>query len=274
MLNHSRVRETISEAPYPDTRCGLSERISEPVIQFQNVSKTYSRNLGRSFLRGYLAVWLRRVHADTFYALKNVSLTVGRGESLAVIGPNGAGKSTLLSLAAGISYPDQGTLSVRGRVIALLELGSGFHPDLTGAENIFLNASLLGLSRKKVLERFDEIVEFSGIGDFIDEPLRTYSTGMVVRLGFSVAVNVEPDILVIDEVLAVGDQDFQAKCMDRIRQFKQAGKTLVCVSHATGILEQLCDRALWLDQGETVMDGNAGEVIQAYTNSQMRLVHQ
>src|SRR5262249_42903643 len=156
---------------------------------------------------------------------------------MAVVGPNGAGKSTLLGLVAGLSSPDSGTVSVNGRVAALLELGSGFHPDLTGSENVHLNASLLGLSRKRTSQLFDEIADFSGIGEFIDEPLRTYSTGMTMRLAFSVAIHMDPEILLIDEVLAVGDAAFQVKCFEKIRQFRQAGKTLLCVSHASGMVQ-------------------------------------
>jgi lipopolysaccharide transport system ATP-binding protein len=155
-------------------------------------------------------------------------------------------------------------VKVNGRVAALLELGSGFHADLTGAENINLNASLLGLSRKRTEYLFDSIVEFSGIADFINEPLRTYSLGMVMRLGFSVAVNVDPDILILDEVFAVGDQNFQAKCREKVLEFKKAGKTMICVSHASATLHQLCERAIWLDQGELMMDGPTDEVLTLY----------
>ena len=264
MALNPQQRNTVPEAAYSGSLSSTPSEVRKPAVQLLGASKTYSRHVGRTFLRGYLVGWLRRTPADTFYALKDVSLTVMPGESLAVIGPNGAGKSTLLSLVAGVSYPNQGRVAVNGTVAALLELGSGFHPDLTGAENVFLNASLLGLTHKKVLQRFDRIVEFSGIGDFINEPLRTFSTGMIVRLAFSVLVEVEPDILIIDEVLTVGDRAFQAKCIQKILQFKGAGKTLLCVSHATEILEQLCDRALWLNQGETVMYGNLEEVIKAY----------
>lgn len=223
--------------------------------------------MARNDLRHHLLNFLRRQRAEAFHALRGVSFSVLPGESLAVIGPNGAGKSTLLSLIAGITVPDRGTVSVNGRIAALLELGSGFHPDLTGAENVFLNASLLGFSRKQVRELFDGIVEFSGIGEFINEPLRTYSTGMVVRLAFSVAVNVDPDILLIDEVLAVGDKEFQAKCIEKIHEFRRAGKTLVCVSHGTGILQQLCDRGLWIDHGQTMLAGKVDDVLAAYTGA-------
>jgi ABC-type polysaccharide/polyol phosphate transport system ATPase subunit len=189
---------------------------------------------------------------------------VEEGESLAVVGPNGAGKSTLLGLVAGLAKPDEGEVSVNGRVAALLELGSGFHPDLTGTENVYLNAALLGLNRKKTEAAFEEIVEFSGLEDFINEPLRTYSAGMVVRLAFSIAVNIDADLLLIDEVLAVGDQAFQAKCFDKIYGFRRRGKSLLCVSHVSGMIRELCDRAIWLDRGELIMTGSVRDVTEAY----------
>jgi ABC-type polysaccharide/polyol phosphate transport system ATPase subunit len=208
--------------------------------------------------------WFGRQPREPFYALNQVSFTLDHSESVAILGPNGAGKSTLLSMVAGLSYPNEGRVTVNGRVAALLELGSGFHPDLTGAENIQLNAALLGLTRKRTDYLFDSIVEFSGIADFIHEPLRTYSTGMMMRLGFSVAVNVDPDILILDEVFAVGDQNFQAKCREKVLEFKKSGKTMLCVSHATATLHQLCDRAIWLDHGQLMRDGTAEEVITLY----------
>jgi ABC-type polysaccharide/polyol phosphate transport system ATPase subunit len=234
------------------------------LIRFQNVSKGFHLHGGRKLVREHVAHFFQRRPRELFYALKHVTFQVNCGESVAVIGPNGAGKSTLLSLVAGLSQPDEGTVSVNGRVAALLELGAGFHPDLTGAENVRLNALLLGLTRKRTRELFDEIVEFSGIGDFIAEPLRTYSTGMIMRLAFSVAINVDPEILLIDEVLAVGDAAFQEKCYERVRRFRQSGKTLLCVSHASGMVQELCDRALWLDHGEVVMTGAIREVTEAY----------
>jgi ABC-type polysaccharide/polyol phosphate transport system ATPase subunit len=186
------------------------------------------------------------------------------GESIAVIGGNGAGKSTLLSLVTGLAIPNEGSIHVKGRVAALLELGAGFHPDLTGRENVFMNAALLGFSRKETNNLFDSIVEFSGVGEFINQSLRTYSTGMSLRLAFSVAVNLNPDILIVDEILAVGDQSFQGKCIDRIRRLRKAGKTLLFVSHNAGMVLELCDRAIWLDHGELVMQGPAKEVVSAY----------
>jgi ABC-type polysaccharide/polyol phosphate transport system ATPase subunit len=237
------------------------------LIQFEHVSKTFSHTGGAKLLRAHIKERFLRRHAkpEVFYALKDVSFRVERGESMAIVGGNGAGKSTLLSLVTGLCEPTEGRIGVAGRVAALLELGSGFHPDLTGAENIVLNAALLGLSRKKTEACFDEIVEFSGVGDFIHEPLRTYSSGMNMRLAFSIAVHVDPDILIIDEVLAVGDQAFQAKCVERIGEFKHAGKTLLFVSHNPILVRQFCDRTLWLDHGKAVLVGTPDEVLTAYT---------
>jgi len=234
------------------------------VIRLESVSKTYSRRAPRQFLRSYLFSWLRPVPHERYYALKAVSLDLREGDCLGVLGPNGAGKSTLLSLVAGLSWPDAGKIDVHGQVAALLELGSGFHPDLTGAENVFLNAALLGFTRRRTLEKFDEIVDFSGMRDFVYEPLRTYSAGMMLRLAFSVAMAVEPDILLIDEVLAVGDQAFQAKCIGKILALKRAGRVLICASHDMDALRQLSTRAIWLDHGVVLREGPAGEVIDAY----------
>lgn len=238
------------------------------LIEFQNVSKRYHRHPGQMLLRNHLTRLLTRQHEEPFYALKNVSFTLERGESLAVIGSNGAGKSTLLGLVAGVSRADEGRVTVNGQVAALLELGSGFHPDLTGRENVRLNAALLGLSRKQTDAAFENIVEFSGIRDFIDEPLRTYSTGMMMRLAFSVAINRDPEVLLIDEVLAVGDAAFQAKCIDRIHEFRSAGKTLLFVSHSS-MVNKLCDRALWLDHGELILSGPVAEISAAYAGRQI-----
>ena len=185
-------------------------------------------------------------------------------ESVAVVGRNGAGKSTLLSLVAGLTQPVQGKVTVRGRTAALLELGAGFHPDLTGLESLRLNASLLGLSRGRTAEVFDSIVAFADIGDFIYEPIRTYSMGMTMRLAFAVAIHVDPDILIVDEVLAIGDQAFQEKCQEGIRRFKQEGKTLLFVSHSGPLVGQLCERAIWLERGHVLRDGPAGDVLAAY----------
>jgi ABC-type polysaccharide/polyol phosphate transport system ATPase subunit len=234
------------------------------LIEFRNVSKSFARHAGRMLVRDRLTHWLKGNHSERFLALKNVSFSVEEGEGLAVVGANGAGKSTLLGLVAQLSRPDEGIVRVNGRIAALLELGSGFHPDLTGAENVYVNAALIGLSRRRTSELFDEIVEFSGIGEFIEEPLRTYSSGMMMRLAFSVAINMDPEILLVDEVLAVGDAAFQEKCFERLREFRLAGKTLLCVSHSTAMVREMCDRGIWLDHGELMMTGAIGDVIEAY----------
>jgi lipopolysaccharide transport system ATP-binding protein len=237
----------------------------ENIVEFHDVTKIYYHGGGRMLLRNRIQEWIAGKRPESFAAVKNISFVLKRGESMAIVGSNGAGKSTLLSLVAGLSRPNAGSIAVNGRIAALLELGSGFHPDLTGTENVTLNASLLGLSRKRTAQLFDQIVEFSGIGhDFIDEPLRTYSTGMVMRLAFSVAINMDPDVLLVDEVLAVGDADFQQKCFQKIREFRHSGKSLLCVSHATGMVQELCDKAIWLDHGEIVMSGAISDVMEAY----------
>jgi len=233
-------------------------------VEFRGVSKYFYRHAGRALLRKHVESWFRPGAKERFYALRDISFRIRPGESVALIGTNGAGKSTLLSLVAGLAEPDGGTIAVEGRVGALLQLGAGFHPDLTGVENVVLNAALLGLTRRRTAELFESIVEFAGVGEFIDEPLRTYSSGMMMRLAFSVAVHMDPEILIVDEVLAVGDHAFQAKCAERVMEFKHAGKTLLCVSHASGAVEKLCERALWLDHGELVMDGPFSEVVDAY----------
>lgn len=239
-----------------------------PAIEFQGVSKCFSRTTRQMLFRGHVLHWFRGSH-ERFYALRNISFRLERGESLAVIGSNGAGKSTLLGLVAGLSAPDSGAITTNGRIAALLELGSGFHPDLTGAENIRLNAALLGLTRQRTAQIFDPVVDFASIGEFIREPLRTYSNGMIMRLAFSVAVHMDPEILLIDEVLAVGDRAFQAKCFDKLHQFRRAGKTMLCVSHAAGVVQELCDRAIWLDHGELIMSGSVLEISEAYAGGRV-----
>ena len=221
-------------------------------------------------LRSHLKALLQRSQRQRFYALKDVSFRIAQGENVAIVGANGAGKSTLLALAIGLAEPDNGRVEISGRIAGLLELGAGFHGDLTGRENVFLNASLLGFSKRETEGIFDRVLEFSEIADFIDEPLRTFSAGMIMRLGFSVAVNVDPDFLLVDEVLAVGDQSFQAKCFERIDQLKRSGKGLLCVSHSSAVIRRLCERALWLDHGELIADGNADDVLKMYEGRTLR----
>jgi len=238
-----------------------------PVIVFHDVWKSFSLHAGQILIRDRLKHILHRRVTEKFHALRDVSFSIKHGESVAVIGHNGAGKSTMLNIATGLCRPDRGSLEVDGRIAALLDLGSGFHPDLTGEENVRINASLLGLSRREVDERFDEIVAFAEIGDFIHEPLRTYSSGMMMRLAFSVAISVDPDILIIDEVLGVGDMAFQAKCRERILSFRNAGKTILCVSHAAVTLEELCTRGIRLDHGRIVDDGPIARVLGSYKSA-------
>jgi ABC-type polysaccharide/polyol phosphate transport system ATPase subunit len=238
----------------------------QPAVEFRNVTKSFPRSSGRMLIKQHLSRLLtHRGGPRGFQALTDVSFSVAPGEGLAVVGSNGAGKSTLLSLIVGLTRPNLGTVEVNGRIAALLELGSGFHPDLTGMENVFLNASLLGLSERQTKEHFDSIVDFSGVRDFINQPLRTYSSGMVVRLAFSVAVNMDPDILVIDEILAVGDAEFQAKCSRRIQELRDSGKTFICVSHSPQMLGTLCQTAIWLDHGRVRATGSLDNVLHAYS---------
>ncbi len=233
------------------------------VVEFKNVSKIYRRHGGKRLLREHLSDWFGSNPENDFYALRDLTFSIEKGERVAIIGRNGAGKSTTLSLIARLSFPEKGAVEVSGKIAALLELGSGFHHDLTGMENIKLNASLLGFSRRRTQDLLEEIIDFSGIGDFINEPIRTYSTGMIMRLAFSVAVNLDPDILITDEILAVGDAEFQQKCLTRIGELWKSGKTLISVSH-TATIKELCDRAIWLDHGKLIMDGKADEVLKAY----------
>jgi ABC-type polysaccharide/polyol phosphate transport system ATPase subunit len=234
-------------------------------VVFERVSKHFHRHAGKMLIRDRIRHLMRPAPREVFYALRDVSFAVGPGESLGIVGQNGAGKSTLLNLATQLCSPSEGKVRISGAVAALLELGAGFHGDLTGTENVRINAALLGLTRQEVNRRFDDIVEFSGIGEFMDEPLRTYSSGMRMRLAFAVAVNVDPDILIIDEILGVGDQEFFGKCFERIMEFRRAGKTLLCVSHSLDSIELLCDRALWLDHGRVARTGAVKEVVRAYS---------
>jgi len=243
--------------------------VTEPIIVFDHVSKNFDLHRGRSRSFQELLVnfgrWRQpRVH-DDLHALQDVSFTIERGETVGFIGSNGAGKSTLLKLIARILEPDSGRVTVNGRVGALLELGAGFHPDLTGRENVYLNASIMGLSRREVDRRFDEIVAFSELERFIDMPVKHYSSGMYVRLGFAVAVSMESEILLVDEVLAVGDAAFQRKCFERIDRMRAEGTTLLFVSHSAEAVRTHCARAIWLDFGAVIADGTAEAVVQRYS---------
>jgi ABC-2 type transport system ATP-binding protein len=235
---------------------------SPAVIQVDDLSKRFVIRKDKSIKERLVNATVSRQHREDFWALRNVDLTVHSGTTVGLIGPNGSGKSTLLKAIGGIIQPTSGTVLRRGRLAALLELGAGFHPDLTGRDNVYLNAAILGLSRKQTDQYFDAIVEFSGIAKFIDTQVKFYSSGMYVRLAFAVAVHVDPDLLLVDEVLAVGDEPFQRKCMDRIKSFQREGRTIVLVTHALDQVAEICDRAVVLENGRVAIDGTARDAIR------------
>lgn len=201
-----------------------------------------------------------------FYALKGVSFEINKGECVGIIGHNGAGKSTLLKLLTGVAFPTSGKIEINGRLASMLELGSGFNPELTGMENIYFNGSLNGLTKEEIDGKLKEILDFADIGNFIEQPVKNYSSGMFARLAFAVAINVDPDILIVDEILSVGDVGFQVKCMEKFNEFKKKGKTILYVSHGLGTVKKFCDRAIWLQKGEVVDDGNSVIVVERYYN--------
>ena len=239
-------------------------------IELSNVSKIYRRysrrrqfaTLKSALLSGSLIRDLRP--DETFPAVRDVSFSVPPGRTLGVIGRNGSGKSTILKLVAGITKPTSGVVTVNGRISALIELGAGFHPEISGRENVFINGIMLGLSKRDITRRFDEIVEFAELEEFIDAPVKTYSSGMYMRLGFAVAIHVDPDVLLVDEVLAVGDEGFTHKCLDKFAEFKRRGKTILLVTHSLGLVERFCDDALWLDGGRMKAHGDPKRVVGAY----------
>jgi ABC-type polysaccharide/polyol phosphate transport system ATPase subunit len=238
-------------------------------IELSDVSKIYRRYGGRQFATLKSALLQRSILRDlqpseTFPALKNVSFKVAKGSTFGVMGRNGSGKSTALKLVAGITKPTSGTVRVDGRISALIELGAGFHPEISGRENVFINGIMLGLSKREIQARFDEIVDFAELREFIDAPVKTYSSGMYMRLGFAVAINVDPDVLLVDEVLAVGDEGFTHKCLDKFGEFRRRGKTILLVTHSLNLIERFCDDAVWLDAGEKRADGDPKRVIGAY----------
>jgi ABC-type polysaccharide/polyol phosphate transport system ATPase subunit len=239
-------------------------------IEVTNASKIYRRYSRRrqfSTLKSALLSrsLIRNLRPDeTFAAVSGVTFTVPRGRTLGVVGRNGSGKSTLLKLVAGITKPTSGSVSVNGRVSALIELGAGFHPEISGRENVFINGIMLGLTKREVARRFDEIVDFAEMKDFIDAPVKTYSSGMYMRLGFAVAIHVDPDVLLVDEVLAVGDEGFTHKCLDKFAEFKRRGKTILLVTHSLGLVERFCDDALWMDGGHMKGMGDPKRIVGAY----------
>jgi len=252
--------------------------MSEVALEFDGVWKKFKKGEVFDSLRDLIPALAKSLFSRNnrgelqkreFWALQDVSFQVKRGEAFGIIGANGAGKSTILKLLSKILRPNRGRITTHGRLSALIEVGAGFHPDLTGRENVYLNGAILGMKRQEITQKFDEIVEFSGIGDFIDTPVKRYSSGMYARLGFAVAAHVDPDILLVDEVLAVGDAAFQKKCLGRMSEVSRGGRTVVFVSHNMGAVASLCTRALLLRQGQLAMDGTADAVIRQYLSSFM-----
>jgi lipopolysaccharide transport system ATP-binding protein len=241
--------------------------VSEVAVRVDHVTKSFRLYHERNqSLKSAIMRRRRSIHED-FLALEDVSFDVPAGSTFGLIGSNGSGKSTLLKCLANIYYPNKGSITHFGRIAAMLEVGSGFHAELSGRENVFLNGSILGMSRKEIARKFDEIVDFSGVEQFIDQPVKNYSSGMYVRLGFAIAINVNPDILVVDEVLAVGDQEFQDKCFQKFADFKEAGKTVILVSHSMQTVQSMCDHVAWLNHGELKAVGTAEPTIKAYVDS-------
>ena len=238
-------------------------------IELANVTKIYRRYGGRQFATLKSALLNRSIIRDlnpatSFAAVKDLSFAVPAGTTFGVMGRNGSGKSTALKLVAGITKPTTGRVSVEGRVSALIELGAGFHPEISGRENVFINGIMLGFTKREIAKRFDEIVEFAEMEDFIDAPVKTYSSGMYMRLGFAVAIHVDPDVLLVDEVLAVGDEGFTHKCLDKFAEFKRRGRTILLVTHSLDLIEKFCDDAIWLDAGEKKAEGDPKRVVGTY----------
>ncbi len=234
------------------------------VIEVKNMTKTFKLFYDKpSTLKERLVFWNHK-KAETRTVLDNINLSIKKGETVALIGVNGSGKSTLLKLMTKIIYPTKGTLETKGKLTSLLELGAGFHPDFTGRENIYFNASIFGLTRKEIDKRLDDIIAFSELEEFIDNPVRTYSSGQYMRLAFSIAINVDAEILLIDEILAVGDQHFQDKCFKKLEELRDSDKTIVIVSHALETIKSLCSRGIWINEGKVQMDGKIDEVIDEY----------
>jgi len=237
------------------------------VIRVENLIKRFVVHKDKSLKERIVNFGRSKKHKEDFYALQDVSMEITSGETVGLVGHNGSGKSTLLKTLGGILQPTSGVVERRGQLAALLELGAGFHPDLTGRENVYLNGSILGLSNERIAEVFDSIVDFSEISEFIDTQVKFYSSGMYVRLAFAVAIHVDPDILLVDEVLAVGDEPFQRKCMDKIRQFQQEGRTIVIVSHSAEQIRDVCDRVIVLKRGHVIFDGETDAGLQALQES-------
>lgn len=237
---------------------------SEYAIKITNVYKDFKINSDKPFTLKERLIFSNKNKKEKRSILKEINLNIKKGESVALIGTNGSGKSTLLKLMTKIIYPNRGKIVTYGKLTSLLELGAGFHPDFTGRENIYFNASIFGLTRREIDKRVEEIIEFSELGELIDTPVRTYSSGMYMRLAFSVAINVDADILLIDEILAVGDQHFQDKCFNKLMELKESDKTIVIVSHSLDSVKKLCNRAIWIYEGKVKLDGEPEKVIDEY----------
>ena len=243
----------------------MKENDNEIAIKVDHVYKSFNIYYDRAnTLKERMLFFARNKRREKREVLKDINLDIRKGETVALIGVNGSGKSTLLKLMTQIIFPNKGTIETKGKLTSLLELGAGFHPDFSGRENIYFNSSIFVLTRKEIDSRLDQIIEFSELKDFIDNPVRTYSSGMYMRLAFSVAINVDADILLIDEILSVGDQHFQEKCFEKMRELKEEGKTMVFVTHSMESVKNLCDRAVWLYDGQVRMDGNTDEVVKEY----------
>ncbi len=233
-------------------------------IKVENVTKSFKLFYDKpSTLKERLVFWNKK-KAETRTVLENINLEIKKGETVALIGTNGSGKSTLLKLMTKIIYPTKGELITNGKLTSLLELGAGFHPDFTGRENIYFNASIFGLTRAEIDKRLEDIISFSELEEFIDNPVRTYSSGQYMRLAFSIAINVDAEILLIDEILAVGDQHFQDKCFNKLKELSNSNRTIIIVSHSLGSIQSLCNRAIWINDGKIQMDGNTKDVIEEY----------
>lgn len=243
----------------------MKEKAEEYSIIIDDVYKTFNVYLDKAnTIKEKILFLFSRNKKQKREVLKGVSAKIKKGEVVALIGTNGSGKSTLLKLLTKIIYPNKGKIETRGKLTSLLELGAGFHPDFSGRENIYFNASIFGLTKNEIDARLDDIIEFSELGDYIDSPVRTYSSGMYMRLAFSVAINVDADILLIDEILSVGDEHFQNKCFSKMLELKEQGKTMVFVTHSMGAVKKLCDRSIWLKDGKIKMDGETSKVVDEY----------
>lgn len=242
----------------------MKKQTNKYAIKVKNLTKQFKINSDKPRTLKEKILFSNRNKVEKHTVLRDITLNIEKGETVALIGTNGSGKSTLLKLMTKIIYPTTGTITTYGKLTSLLELGAGFHPDFTGRENIYFNAAIFGLTKSEIERRIDEIIEFSELGEFIDNPVRTYSSGMYMRLAFSIAINVDAEILLIDEILAVGDQHFQDKCFSKLEELKKSDKTIVIVTHSLDQVKRLCTRAIWIKDGEVELDGDPNEVVDKY----------